>query len=127
MTCSPTEKRVRNISLVNATRCSFVTGVHSTRMPFPATLGREGRQTGSRSDFVAFAIAMTGNVTAAQLATPAAAALFSWSSFVYRERSPADFVAVQGINGCLSLHPIVHLDKAEAFRAARLSVLDTLG
>jgi hypothetical protein len=65
--------------------------------------------------------------SAATAATTAAAPVFSWTSFVDGERSPVRFFAVQGVNGRLGLIIIAHLDKAEAFRATRVSVHDDLG
>src|SRR5437016_4325440 len=94
MTCSPTAKRI--ISLSTGGR-HLLRSRHSgptKRTPFPVTWGREGRRTSSRSGFVASAATPTAPATVARLAIAGAAALFSWPSFVHRERSPADFVAV---------------------------------
>jgi hypothetical protein len=57
----------------------------------------------------------------------AIATVLSWSGFVDRECPPIRLVAVQGLDGRLGMLVTVHLDKAEAFRAARIPVHDDLG
>jgi hypothetical protein len=57
----------------------------------------------------------------------ATATLFSWPSLVHGERPSLLVLPIQASNGCLSFLVIAHLDKAEAFRAAGVSVHDDLG
>jgi hypothetical protein len=64
---------------------------------------------------------------AATVTTSATASVFPWASFVDGERSSVRFFAVQGVNGRLGLIIIAHLDKPEAFRAARVPIHDDLG
>ena len=53
--------------------------------------------------------------------------VFPRSSFVDGERSPVDFSTIQGVNGCLGLFGVCHLDKAEPSGAAGVPVRDDLG
>ena len=45
---------------------------------------------------------------------------------VERERPPVHFLAVESVDSRLSLMSVVHLDEAEAFRAASVPVHDNL-
>jgi hypothetical protein len=75
---------------------------------------------------VASAASRTVSVTAISK-FPAAATVCLSSAFVNGERTPVDFLAVQGGNGCLGLLTTSHLDEAETFRPARVPVHDDLG
>jgi len=91
----------------------------------PTNPGPEGRPSG-QNGLVASATTKTAPALAARVSTLAAATIFSWSSFVDGESTPVDLLAVQGGNSRLSFLTVAHLDKAEAFRAARVPVHDDL-
>src|SRR5438128_2850050 len=137
VTCSPMEKRVINTSpgqryllLISHSGPAFFVSLPATHHDFfrsddapPTKHGRE-RRPSFQNGLVTPADTKTASVTAARkLFAP----LFTGSSLVDGERTPVNFLTVQGVNGRLCLLIIVHLNKAEAFRAARISVLDDLG
>ena len=68
---------------------------------------------------------LIGPATVTAPATPIRAAppLFSRPGLVDGERPAIDLLAIEGGHGRSRLFPIVHLDKAEAFRAARVPEL----
>src|SRR5262249_17987158 len=78
----------------------------------------------------AVASAATASASAAVPATtasPAAAAALGRASLVDRQRTATERLAVQGVDGRLRLGVVVHLDEAEAARAAGFAIGDDLG
>src|SRR5262249_61332244 len=71
-----------------------------------------------------FANGLVPPVTAKSTPRATAAAFFSWPGLVNGERSPFEFLTVQGSDCRLYFLIAAHFDKAETFRAARITVHD---
>src|SRR5262249_12008895 len=72
------------------------------------------------------ATAIAALTIAAAAAAAAAAAILARTRFIHGQRSPVHFLTVQGRDGGLGLLGAIHLDKAEAFGASGVAILDYL-
>jgi hypothetical protein len=71
--------------------------------------------------------ATTTTAPAAEAASAAAAAFFARAGFIDGQFPSVDFLIVESLDGGLAFFSRAHLDKAEPFRASRVTIDDDLG
>jgi hypothetical protein len=69
---------------------------------------------------------LSGSVATVSAATAAAFARRTFAGFVDRQRTAAEVIAIEGLNGRFHVLLGFHLHEAEAARAARLPIFDHL-